>query len=303
MKKSIFVTLSILFLSSPFAHEFWLQPRKFLYRTGETVSIKFLVGENFEGENWSGNRQNIQELHLYYNGVEDELEECIADSTTGDSLNLQFFDEGTAMITFNSSNKFIELDPEKFQAYLEEDGLQNVIEFRKEHRETDSAGREYYQRSVKTILQVGSVKDETYEKETSLPIDIIPLNHPYLLKKNEELTIRILFNKEPLSRAVVKVWHKLKNKTEKKEYTTDQNGNFSFPVSISGQWMISTVKMIRIQDNEKAARPDNLKLKDTLQQKDTLPLQDTTITKNPLSLRDSADWQSYWGSLTWGYTK
>jgi uncharacterized GH25 family protein len=57
----------------------------------------------------------------------------------------------------------------------------------------------------------------------------------------------------------------VKNKTIKKDLRTDSKGEIVFPVSTNGKWMISTVKMERLLDN-------------------------------PI-----CDWQSYWGSLTWGY--
>lgn len=307
MKKIFLATFLLLFTLIITAHEFWLQPRKFIYHTGENVRIKFLVGENFHGENWDGNRQNVQKLRLFYEEIEDELEEYIPDSTSGDSLNLQFFDEGTAMITFNSANKFEETEAEKFQAYLKNEGLEDAIEYRKEHNESDSIGKEFYQRSVKTIFQVGSARDNTYCIDTDLPIDIIPLSHPYQLKKNELLTLKIQFNKIPLSGARVKVWHKLKGKTNKKVYITDENGHFSFPVNTSGQWMVSTVKMIRMPYNEQktsidtlqaktdAGLPDSITKRESLQPKDSL--------KIPIQATQKAQWQSYRGSLTWGYTK
>jgi uncharacterized GH25 family protein len=57
----------------------------------------------------------------------------------------------------------------------------------------------------------------------------------------------------------------VKNKTTKKDLKTNSQGEIAFPVNTSGKWMISMVKMERLFDN-------------------------------PV-----ADWQSYWGSLTWGY--
>jgi uncharacterized GH25 family protein len=306
--KRFFLPALLLFLTFYItAHEFWLQPGKFIFRPGENVRIKFLAGENFVGENWDGNRQNVQKLRLYYEEIEDELDEYITDSTSGDSLNLQFFDEGTAMVTFNSANKFVEMDAEKFMAYLKEDSLDDVIEYRKVHHESDSSGKEFYQRSVKTIFQIGSAKDDTYNIDTDLPIDIIPLNHPYTLKKNELLTLRVQFNKVPLKEAQVKVWHKQKGKTVKKQYTTDENGIVSFPVNTSGQWMVSTVKMVRIPSNEQINLADSSQVKagqilaDSLKKSDSL--QQADPSKSALNIQPRAQWQSYRGSLTWGYTK
>jgi uncharacterized GH25 family protein len=246
------------------AHEFWLNPDKFIYQRGEKINIKFLVGENFEGENWKGNKEKIQSLKLYYGGVSDDLSKYISDET-GDSLQLAQLDEGTNLIAFNNTNTFIELEAGKFNEYLQEDGLTDAIGYRNLNNETDSMGRELYQRCAKTLIQVGNVKDKTFSVATGMPVDIIPLFNPYLLKNNDSLRVKILFQKQPLANALIKIWHRDNEHTAKTDLIADAKGEIIFPVSISGKWMVSTVKMVKLRNDAKA------------------------------------DWQSYWGSLTWGY--
>jgi hypothetical protein len=93
-----------------------------------------LSGEDFSGENWKGNRSSVEKLKLYYNEIQDDLTTLLPDSVGGDSLKLQFFDEGTAMIGYQSANKFINLDSTQFLEYLKEDGIKNAIDYREEHR-------------------------------------------------------------------------------------------------------------------------------------------------------------------------
>jgi hypothetical protein len=63
----------------------------------------------------------------------------------------------------------------------------------------------------------------------------------------------------------VKIWYKDNNKTIKEELLTDQGGIISFRLKRSGSWMVSTVKMVRLENDP------------------------------------GAQWQSYWSSCTWGY--
>lgn len=268
MIKFIVVTATLLLGSFlVLAHEFWLHPDKFIYRTGEIIQVKLMVGENYEGENWSGNNKSIESLQLHMGNLTDDMEAHIGDST-GDSLQFAMYDEGTYLLTYNSKNKFIELEPKKFLEYLQEDGLQNAIDYRAEHHESDSMGREHYQRSVKTIFQVGAKRSLTYKKETNLPLDIIPQQNPYDIKSGatqQSFSVKILFQKKPLASQQVFVWHRLNNHTEKLTLTTDELGLIRFPAKAIGRWMVSTVKMERVTDNP------------------------------------SVQWQSYWGSCTWGY--
>ena len=264
IKKLLFTILLLSFLPSLFAHEFWLNPGKFIYKRTDKINIRFLVGENFDGENWNGSNEKIRSLKIYYGGVVDDLSPVLTNAA-GDSIEYTMIDEGTNLIAYQGTNSFIELEPEKFEAYLKEDGLTNALEYRNEHNEKGCNGREFYQRCAKTLIQVGNVKDQTFKTPTFLPIDIIPLSNPYSLKDKEVFRARIFYKSSPLSNTLVKIWQRVNGKTEKKELTTDATGEIAFRVATEGKWMISTVKMERLNDN-------------------------------PV-----ADWQSFWGSLTWGY--
>jgi uncharacterized GH25 family protein len=264
MKK---IAIMLLFLAGTAisAHEFWLEPQHFHLHKGETLTLKFLVGEDFNGENWKGNRSSVEKLQLFYNEIQDNLTQLIPDSLKGDSLNLQFFDEGTALIAYQSTNKSITLEPSKFLEYLKEDGLDNAIRYRDEHQETDSSGRELYQRCAKTIFQVGNKTDQSFGQVCGLPSEFIPLTNPYSLKAGDEMAVKILVEGKPADGLMIKTWHRVNGKTTKKDLLTDSNGVVRFPVSLTGKWMVSNVRMVRLESNA------------------------------------TADWQSFWASLTWGY--
>jgi uncharacterized GH25 family protein len=85
------------------------------------------------------------------------------------------------------------------------------------------------------------------------------------LKNNQPLTLKIFFMKKPLQNTDVKVWHRLAGSTLLQCLRTDKRGELRIKVNTMGKWMVSTVRM------------------------------------NPLQSNAKADWQSYWGSLTWGY--
>ena len=263
MKKSLLLVIISLFVFPLLAHEFWLQPEKFMYQPGESINVRFWVGEDFDGTNWGGNRDKVKSLRLYLDDLTDDIEDQVSDET-GDSLQLSIMDEGTPMITFNSANSFIQLDSAKFNGYLKEDGLQTAIDYRAAHNQNDSAGREFYQRSVKTLVQVGD-KKSNISHATNLPLDIIPLTNPYASKDNDTISVKVLFKNQPLTNQLVNVWQRLNGKTSKQEYQTNEKGCLSFAVTTTGKWMVSTVKMIHLENEPKA------------------------------------DWQSFWGSCTWGY--
>ncbi len=262
--KLTYLLILILVLPS-LAHEFWLEPQQYIFSRTDEINIRFRAGEAFTGDNWKGNRDKVSELKLYYADIVDDLSDALTDDE-GDSLQFSIHEEGTAMVTFNNINSFIEQEAATFNSYLLEDGLQSAIDYRNQHNETDSIGREFYQRSVKTIVQVGTVKTDVYKKQTTLPVDIIPLSHPYKLSNGDTLKVKVLYRGEALANTKIRIWHKLLGQVTDTSFMSNAKGEISFPVNTTGEWMVSCVTMIRLANDQKA------------------------------------QWQSYWGSLTWGYT-
>lgn len=266
--KKIIICLSLVIISfAVIAHEFWLKPQQFHFKKDEIASIKFNVGENFTGDNWVGNNSKINQLmHYTPSNKQVDIATLVSDNK-GDSIQLKLEEEGTHMVIYNSKNSFINLEPLKFNAYLKEDGLLEVAAYRKLHNEAKNNGKEYYQRSVKTILQVGDIITNNCLQPTTLPLDIIPLINPY---KKFDITrgyqFKVLFKGEPLKKQLVKVWFNTHGKIAVQDFKTNQNGIIAFSKNVS-QYMVSTVFMERNKI-------------------------DTT-----------ADWQSYWASVTFGFAR
>ena len=78
-------------------------------------------------------------------------------------------------------------------------------------------------------------------------------------------SFKVIFDNKPLHNGLVLAWHKLNGKTTHETLRSDINGQVSFRIDPVGKWMISTVHMI------------------------------------PSNNKKDADWQSFWGSYTFGF--
>jgi uncharacterized GH25 family protein len=260
--KKVIVLLAFLFLTvAVFAHEFWLEPQKFILSIGEKINFKVLVGENFTGEETDFTKFEVNKFSHFTSKGEDSIKGNLTEQNLSNFL--KFETEGSHLIAFNNSNKHIELEAKTFNQYLKDDGLDNAAYFRKKSGQLNKKGREEYQRCVKTLLQVGSLHNETYKVNTGMKLEIIPEQNPY--SSNESLTFKVLFDNKPLKNSLVVVWQKGIEKPNKRNFRSDSEGKVSFSFKPEGVWMVSTVRMI--------------------------PYKDPKI----------ADWQSYWGSYTFGF--
>ncbi|MCF2488126.1 DUF4198 domain-containing protein [Dyadobacter sp. CY347] len=266
MKIKTLVPLISLFMlcSLAFAHEFWLEPVKFWLKKGEKVRIDLMVGEDYRGEHSNGHKYKILKLDHYSNAEKKDIRNTIY----GDSLSsfdISFSSPGNHLIAFSNTSKFIELEGLKFNEYLRTEGLDHVMKLRVQNNDTLKAGRELYQRCVKTLIQVDDQINECYAINTGMRLEIIPDKNPYAQKSKVPVTFKILFDNKPLVNGLVLAWHVVNGVTTHETLRSDKNGNVTFPIDQTGKWMISTVHMIPNQDAKKA------------------------------------DWQSFWGSYTFGF--
>src|SRR5580698_9254159 len=111
------------------AHEFWLQPQKFQYAVGEEMKVSFEVGENFEGEPWDLKKHGIEKLMMVHQLKSTDLRLMVKPEAK-DKLSVKLNEEGTYMLMMQSKSDYLELDAEKFNAYLKEDGLEDAYEQR-----------------------------------------------------------------------------------------------------------------------------------------------------------------------------
>lgn len=271
MKKTVSVVAICLLSLAVMGHEFWLYPQKFYFTIREVANIRFRVGEHFTGDNWNGSKEKIQHLVHYAPSGQTDIASSLS-GNKGDSLQVPLREEGTHMVVFNSNNSFITLEADEFNAYLQEDGLDPVLRYRRQHKEHDRKGNEYYQRSVKTIFQVGGKVTDACLQPTLLPLEIIPGENPYAVpagtdsEKPVKVRFQVLFNKQPLANALVKTWYYSGNQVKMDSARSNRRG-WIVAERHSGPYMVSCVYMQR-------NRPDT-----------------------------AVQWQSYWSSLCFEYSR
>jgi len=265
MKKIFYSLIFLLVVSTlTFAHEFWLQPQKFVLKPSEKTNIDVFVGENYTGSKVDASKFTVSKLTHHGKGIEEDF---LKKLFLKDSVKIEasFSTEGNHLVAFNNTNKFIELKATKFNDYLKDEGLENIIKLRKQQNKENKDGRELYQRCVKTLFQVGNVQDETFKQNTGMRLEVIALDNPYSITDKKSISFKILFDNEVVTNALVLVWHFENSKINVEKMRSNEGGEVMIPITKTGRWMISTVKMIPIKDNQKA------------------------------------DYQSFWGSYTFGF--
>lgn len=263
MKNFLTILTFIISISLAFGHEFWLQPSRFFASVGDKISLQVLVGEGFLGERSEGKKNRILQYRHYTAGGATDLAPTLTGDTYGD-VAVTLTVPGTHLFSFANTPKFLAMKADSFLLYLEEDGLDKVITARRQRNETNKPSRELYQRCVKTLVQVGPKTDITFAKNTGMILEIIPSQNPYGQRPGQVATFRVLFERKPLTGALVRYWNRdATNLLHEEKQRSDAQGLVRFQLR-TGSNMVSLVHMVTEKDTTEA------------------------------------DWHSYWGSLTFG---
>jgi uncharacterized GH25 family protein len=168
---------------------------------------------------------------------------------------------GLLLLGYRSLNNPLSLEPQKFEEYLREEGLEKIVEIRRERGDSQKPSREVFSRCAKALLWADEGKGTGYDRALDFTLELIPEKNPYALKPGEELPVRILYEGKPLAGALVAALPYAEPE-KKLSQRSDKNGRVRFRLTGEGAWLIKAVHMVE------AAR------------------------------ETGADWQSLWASLT-----
>ncbi|HKV06734.1 MAG TPA: DUF4198 domain-containing protein, partial [Thermoanaerobaculia bacterium] len=171
---------------------------------------------------------------------------------------------GLQVLVYDSAREPIELDGPKFEEYLREEGLQNVIALRAQRGQSAAPGREVFSRCAKALVAVGGKEtgERGYDDRVAgLPLELVPEKNPYALAGGGEIPVRLLYQGKPLESALVIALQKGRA-DQAVSARTDRKGRVALRLDKPGVWLVKAVHMVSAPKEA------------------------------------GADWESFWASLT-----
>lgn len=241
--------LAFLFVTPIKAHDYWFEPDNFFPAENAAVTLHLQLGTRLvlEEERFYQPERTVffklfsakNTVDLFGNSLKGAIP--VAKFSVGKS--------GTYLLAMARNPVENILDAEKFTEYLREEDLKDVIAERAKRNENGKFGYERYSRFIKSLIQVGDKKDETYKRLLGFKLEIQPLNNPYATKIGKSLNLKVLFDGKPLKNAAVFSYNRSEEKVYVQEYKTDANGNCRVKLDRQGFWLIRLVKMDRCVQN------------------------------------------------------
>jgi hypothetical protein len=151
---------------------------------------------------------------------------------------------GVHIVAVQTVPKLITLEADAFNEYLVSDGLPHIFRMRFKEKSLNQPGKERYSKSPKAIFKIGDgLGDAT--KIVGLPLEIVPLKDPFLLKTNDTLKVRILFQDKPLADANLGWIHPDMGEVPVGTVRTNARGEALIPIAQSGLMTIRLTHMTR----------------------------------------------------------
>ncbi len=255
--------LTFIFSANAFAHEYWFEPDNFFPAKNEQTAVHLYVGDGLikDKEERPFQLEKTPMLELFSTNQTLDLHTSLTDKALP-IYNFSAEKSGNYLLAMERNWSYIKLEPQKFEDYLVEDGMEYIIGEREKLGESQKEGRERYSRYLKSLLQVGDKRDDIYKRKLGQKLEIMPLENPYSKKVGDKLKFQILFNGKPLVNRTVFADNR---NSETQKFTTDKNGKLTIKIDNKGLWLVRLVVMQRCTSD-----------------------------------CGEADWESFWGAISFG---
>ena len=172
------------------------------------------------------------------------------DSGTTTLLDIKTGEPGTYVVGVSTKARTIELTARDFNDYLLDDGVLDMLADRKREGTLDEDAVELYAKHVKAVIQVGDRRTDAFKVKLGYPIEIVPMQNPYLLSAGDTLDVQVLFRGKPLADELVYAGYAgLHGHSDSGEHAdavnarTDRNGIARIPLEQAGHWFVRLIHM------------------------------------------------------------
>lgn len=165
------------------------------------------------------------------------------------TLRLTTGEAGTYVAGLYLKPREITLKALKFNAYLREDGIPDILIRRRRDKELGKDSHERYSKHVKAIFQVSDVRTNNFNIALGYPVEIIPQQNPYSLKVGDTLEVLCLKDGQPLGNQFVMAGREANNRLVDAPSTrSDSNGIARIELSGGGKWFVKFIHMAKLNE-------------------------------------------------------
>lgn len=252
LRRTIVGLLFVLTATAPMAHDLFIKLDSYFVEPNSSVTIPILNG-TFELSENSITSDRVLDVSMVagqerHNLSTDSWSAGEEQDTT--YLSVETGSPGTYVIGASTRHRDFGLSAADFNAYLEHDGIPDVLKARRRDGELEKDVLERYGKHVKAILQVGDERTDDYKVRLGYPAEIVPLVNPYVMSVGDELVVQCLVDGESVSGQLVIAGGQSADGTiAERNGRTDESGKIRFTIDRPGRWYIKFVHMVKLESD------------------------------------------------------
>jgi len=236
------------------AHEMFLKPENSRQEPGSAQVVQLINGTLDKSEN-GVTRDRMADVSIVAGGqVTKPPTSDWRDDENSSYLDYSSGEAGTQVIGVSTKARILAMSPDEFIAYLKHDGVPDTLAIF-EANNTLVEVRERYSKHVRTIVQVGEERSDTYATKLGYPIEIILDQNPYELRFGDDIGFQVLYDGKPVANQLVRASYEgfhghddSGGHINSYDMRTDENGRASFLLNNKALWYISLIHMQKIDD-------------------------------------------------------
>jgi uncharacterized GH25 family protein len=219
-------------------HDFWIEPSAYDVPPGTPIEVALYVGDGAQIDEVG----RSPELLRRFEAVTARGARPIGGRAGAAPAGIaRLVDPGLTRLVYQSGHSFIELPAEKFESYLDDEGLEEISLERQRRGESLAPARESYARSCKSLVRVGDAGNER-DAPVGLPLELVAEDDLALWHDGGSLAFRLLFDGAPLAGRLVKLVH-LEDPKLRLLGRSDLDGRVAFSPPRGGPWRVVSVHM------------------------------------------------------------
>lgn len=231
---------TLLSLTPLFAHDMWMEPTTFFPQSGQIVGVRLRVGQDLLGDPLPRDPALINQFFVQ----DAEGRKPLVGRDGADPAGfLRAAVPGLLVVGYRSNPSAVELQADKFNQYLKDEGLEAVAALRARHNETGAKAHELFSRCAKSLVLTGSPNKAQGDSRLGFTLELVAERNPYAIHTSEDLPVRLTYENRPLAGALVVAMNRL-HPSEKLQARTDNDGRVRFRLRPGGMWLVKAVHMI-----------------------------------------------------------
>ena len=232
------------------AHDRFLKLDSFFVRPNDKVAIQlfngtFTTSEKPVGREWMADVSVIDPS----GARKSPAASAWRDDAKMSTLDLETGPAGDYVVGLATKENSIVMKGERFNRYLEHDGIPDVLAARQRDGELDKEARERYAHHAKALVQAGDARTDSFKSALGHPVEIIPQQNPYGLKVGETLQFTCLRDGKPIAGQFVTAGYEHGGAvTAAPSVRADANGVASIKLESPGKWYVKFIHMSKSAD-------------------------------------------------------